>query len=242
MTDSNYDNPRLMEKAVAEGRHRGVIGGGWDVIGPLQLEFMRKNGLQPDSLLLDVGCGSLRGGVHFVRFLEPGHYFGIDINASLLDAGYEKEITPLGLAARLPRANLATVADFDASGFGRQFDFLLAVSVFTHLNWNRVRQGLENLAAVTKPGGLFFATYFHLPEQASATTPLLQPTGKFTTHGHRDPFHYRVSDFGQAIKGLPWRLEGTRDWKHPRGQQMLTFTRLDAAPAPKRKAAKVVNT
>ncbi len=224
--DSHYDNPKRMAKVVGEGRHRQAIGGGWDQIGALQLAFMRDQGLRPEQTLLDVGCGSLRGGVHFVPYLDSGCYFGFDLNQPLLDAGYEKEIVPLGLAGRLPRENLAVVTDFDASGFGRSFDYLLAVSVFTHLNWNRMRQGLENLAGVTKPGGALFASYFALPEKASATTPLVQPSEQFTTYGHRDPFHYRVSDFQQAIRNLPWVLEGTCGWGHPRGQQMLTFRRV----------------
>ena len=29
-------------------------------------------------MLIDIGCGALRGGVHFVRHLDPGHYFGMD--------------------------------------------------------------------------------------------------------------------------------------------------------------------
>jgi SAM-dependent methyltransferase len=226
--DSNYDNPRWMANAVSEGRHRSLIGGGWEVIGALQLKFLSANGLKPEHALLDVGCGSLRGGVHLVPYLNAGNYFGIDINQPLLDAGYEKEIIPLNLADRLPRENLAAVGDFDVAPiFNRTFDYLLAVSVFTHLNWNRIRQAIENLAAVARPGSVFFATYFHLPEDARANAPHTQPPGQHTTFGHRDPFHYRVSDFEQAIRNLPWRLEGSREWNHPRGQRMLTFTRLD---------------
>ncbi len=226
--DSNYDNPRFMAKAVSEGRHRGVIGGGWDLIGALQLSFMQSQGLRPEHTLLDVGCGSLRGGVHLIPYLNAGNYFGIDINQSLLDAGYAKEIVPLNLAARLPRENLAAVADFAVAPlFETKFDFLLAVSVFTHLNWNRIRQAFENLAAVAKPEARFFASFFELPEATSATEPLVQPPGQFTTYGHRDPFHYRVSDFEQAIRTTPWRLHGAQDWNHPRGQRMLTFTRLN---------------
>jgi SAM-dependent methyltransferase len=228
MVDSGYDNPRAIAKAATEGRHRAVIGGGWDVIGALQLSFLRANGLKPEHSLLDVGCGSLRGGVHLVPYLNAGNYYGIDINQPLLDAGYDKEIVPMKLADKLPRTNLAAVGDFNvAPVFNRTFDYLLAVSVFTHLNWNRIRQGMENLAAVARADTIFFASYFHLPEEASANEPLFHPPGPITTHGHRDAFHYRVSDFEQAIRNLPWRLDGARDWNHPRGQRMLTFIRTE---------------
>lgn len=225
LKDSGYDDPRGIAKAVREGRHRDVVGGLWDRVGTLQFDFMKSAGLQPHQKLLDVGCGSLRGGVHFVRYLESGHYFGIDINQSLLDAGYAQEISKLGLADKLPRGNLASIADFNASAFEQCFDFVLAVSVFTHVNWCRIRLCMDQLVTVTRPGSVFFASYFDLPEERSARLPLLQSPGRITTYGDRNPFHYRVSDFDQAIRALPWTIRGAGHWSHPRGQHMIAFVR-----------------
>jgi hypothetical protein len=56
-----------------------VVGGMWDEIGKLQFEFLVKEGLNPEHFLLDVAWGSLRVGVHFVRYLESDCYKGIDI-------------------------------------------------------------------------------------------------------------------------------------------------------------------
>ncbi|MGD0673589.1 MAG: hypothetical protein ABSB13_16080 [Candidatus Binatus sp.] len=42
--------------------HRGYVGGKWDALGQLQFEFMLKMGLKPGHVLLDTGCGALRGG------------------------------------------------------------------------------------------------------------------------------------------------------------------------------------
>ena len=105
--DSIYDDPRAITKAASQGRHRSIVGGGWDAIGALQLSFLRAHGLKPEHTLLDVGCGSLRAGVHLVPYLNAGNYFGIDLNQSLLDAGFDKEIVPLKLEDKLPRKNLA---------------------------------------------------------------------------------------------------------------------------------------
>ena len=67
--------------------HRWAIGGRWEEIGQLRLDFLRERGLQPQHHLLDVGCGSLRGGVRFILYLETGHYSGLDRNDRLLDVG-----------------------------------------------------------------------------------------------------------------------------------------------------------
>src|SRR3979409_2149502 len=61
--------------------HRAAVGGRWEEIGELQFQFLRTHGLEPQHRLLDIGCGSLRGGVRFVSYLDPGNYFGIDISA-----------------------------------------------------------------------------------------------------------------------------------------------------------------
>jgi SAM-dependent methyltransferase/2-polyprenyl-3-methyl-5-hydroxy-6-metoxy-1,4-benzoquinol methylase len=229
MENAYFDAGRI-ETEVAAGRHREVIGGKWDQIGALQFEFLKAQGLRPHHKLLDVGCGSLRGGVHFVRYLDPAGYFGLDINPSLLDAGYDVELGALGLQDRLPRANLVCDAEFEAGGPDGVFDYAIAQSVFTHLSLNRIRQCLAKVARVMRPGGVFYATFFELPEDAPPDRPFVHQPGGKVTSAVEDPFHYRISDFRHVAKGLGWAVEPIGDWGHPRNQRMLAFRRL-AAPA-----------
>ena len=56
------------------------IGGHWEALGKLQFDYLVANGLKPGHRLLDIGCGTLRGGRHFIRYLAPGGYTGIDIS------------------------------------------------------------------------------------------------------------------------------------------------------------------
>ena len=53
----------------------------FEAIGRLQLITLLRCGLYPDSRVLDLGCGSLRGGYWLVHFLRPERYFGIEPNA-----------------------------------------------------------------------------------------------------------------------------------------------------------------
>lgn len=50
----------------------------------------------------DVANYGHRDPVH--RLAEPTHYFGIDINQNVLDAGYDKGLMPQ-LRAKLPHSN-----------------------------------------------------------------------------------------------------------------------------------------
>jgi len=222
--ENPYFDVQHVQAEVAAGRHREAIGGLWDVIGKLQSDFLIENGLQTHHKLLDVGCGSLRGGVHFIRYLDPGNYFGIDVSPSLLDAGYDAELGSAGLQERMPRENLRCTSEFDV-GFDVQFDCALAQSVFTHLTFNRIRQCLERLAPSMKPGGTFYATFFELPEGSPAGTPLQHPHG-IVTHDVADPYHYRLSDLEHAAAQLPWKVRYLGDWEHPRDQRMVMFESL----------------
>jgi SAM-dependent methyltransferase len=211
----------LSESDIASGRHREVVGGAWDEIGRLQFDFLMSRGLTPDSYLLDVGCGALRGGLLFVRQLEPGHYFGLDVNRSLIKAARTKELPEAGLSDKVPGKNLRVTDRFEAD-FGVEFDFAPAVSLFTHLPLNLIRLCLEQVADVMAPSRPFFATFFEAPED----TPLRQPVRQVATRtfSERDPYHYKASDLAWAAESSgAWTTHYVGDWGHPRGQQMIEF-------------------
>ena len=70
LKDAHSDS--VVVAAVMSGKHRNSVGGMWDEIGGLQRDFVLGEGLTPDMRLLDIGCGCLRAGVHFVRYLNAG--------------------------------------------------------------------------------------------------------------------------------------------------------------------------
>jgi len=215
----------LTREEMEQGAHRDFVGGLWEEIGRLQFEFMIAHGLKRDMRLLDIGCGSFRGGVHFVRYLESGHYFGMDANGSLMVSGYEKEMIPAGLGGKLPVENLLVTEEFECGRFHTLFDAALAVSVFTHLPLNHIHLCLIRLGRCMAPGGSLFASIFECPEEHSVEAPLVHSPGGITTYMARDPYHYRVSDMAACIRGGSWDLEVIGEWGHPRAQRMLRFRR-----------------
>lgn len=219
----------LSDEEIDAGAHRGLVGGMWDEIGPLQLDYLRSQGLRPTDRLLDIGCGSLRGGIHLARYLETGNYYGFDSNESLIKAAVVKEIPEAGIGDRLPAANLKVSARFDCD-FGVRFDVALAVSVFTHLPLNHVQLCLFRLAQVMTPGGRFYATFFAPPAGTPFDRPVRQPV--VTSYPERDTFHYRPADLAWAAASVAdWDFRLIGDWGHPRGQQMALFTR-HSSPRP----------
>lgn len=220
---SPYEDEAFIAKEVDEGRHREIIGGLWDEIGPSQLSFLCAQGLGPGHRLLDIGCGSLRGGVHFVRYLNPGNYFGIDASEELLEAGYRIEIPAAGASGRLPRSRLKCSRSFDFASFETRFDYGLAFSVFTHLPLNNIRTCVEKWAAVASPGARLYATYFSAPTDEPLWPARRQPAGQVVTYGDRDPFHYRFEDLAFVANAVGWLVHDIEGYHHPRGQRMAMF-------------------
>ncbi|UYM07427.1 class I SAM-dependent methyltransferase [Solicola gregarius] len=205
-------------KEIAGEQHRTYVGGRWDEIGELQRDFLIAQGLQPADTLLDVGCGSLRGGVHFVDYLEAGNYYGIDINANVIAAGYDSELTD-EQRDRLPVENLQATDRFDGD-FGVQFDMAIAQSVFTHVSLNNIRLCMYRVSKVLKPGGRFYATFYE------------RPPG-FPVDGHnrsqfteRNAYWYYRRDLRWVSRFGRWEFRYIGKWGHPRGQRMIELTRV----------------
>jgi len=223
---NNYYNDEFIRRRIKQGNHRGAIGGLWEEMGQQQFDYMKAAGLHPEHRLLDLGCGCLRGGLHFIDYMRAGHYYGIDLSQDLLDTGYDVELAKAGLQQKMPRDNLTCTEGFDASMFGVTFDYVLAQSVFTHLTFNHLRLSLIRLQSVTTPGARFFATVFTAITPEIWGAPQLHDPGGITTHPDRDPYHYCESDIAHASHALPWKLQRIEDWGHPRDQKMAIFERL----------------
>lgn len=215
----NVYGRELTPAEIAAGAHRDFVGGLWDEVGRLQFDFLRDRGLAPSHRLLDVGCGALRGGLHFVRYLDPGRYHGLDLNASLLDAG-RRELDAAGLAQR--DARLVADDAFRVHRFATTFDVALAVSVFTHLPMNAIVRCLAEVRGTLAPGAAFYATYFEAPRPAWLE-PVAHAPGDIVTHYDRDPFHYAFDEIAALARFAGLTATRIGDWGHPRGQRMAAF-------------------
>lgn len=204
---------------IESGRHREMVGGMWDEIGALQFAFLKQNGLAPRHRLLDIGCGCMRGGIHFVRYLDAGHYSGVDANRSLLEAGM-RELEVERLTDKKP--SLLENSEFDFSGFGARFDFALALSLFTHLYMNNIARCLKGVKRVLQPSGVFFASYFESPHP-QFLDPIHHEPGGIVSHFDRDPFHISNDELDWLAEKAGLSMQPLGGWGHPRNQKMAAF-------------------
>ena len=216
----NTYSRQLTKEEIHLNLHRDFVGGLWEEIGMLQCNFLKSRGLRPEHYLLDVGCGALRGGIHFVEYLQTGHYYGLDINASFIEAG-KTELEKEDLLDKKPHFLVSD--QFEMSKFSRTFDYVLAVSVFTHLPMNHIIRCLIEVRKILALGSQFFASFFQAPSSAYLEEITHIP-GNIKTNYDLDPFHYSFEELQwmAQLTGLKVKLIG--EWKHPRSQQMASFS------------------
>jgi SAM-dependent methyltransferase len=138
---------------------QSAVGGMWDEIGRLQFDFLVARNLRPHHKLLDLGCGTLRGGRHFIRYLGPGNYCGIDISREAVSAARQL-IEQEGLSDKRPdiRVNEDRNLKFRDLA-GGTFDYILAQSVFTHLKPEHIEECFENIGSIMDKNSVFYFTY-----------------------------------------------------------------------------------
>ena len=215
---SPYLAPGFYDRALAAGRHREIVGGRWDETARAQMAALCDEGLRPGHRLLDIGCGCLRLGHRAVGYLDPGHYWGTDASAALMQRGWETELTP-DLQARLPRGHLVEDAAFAFPGLPGDIDHAIAFGVFTHLPAAALRPALAALR--TRIPGLrkLLLTVFLAPE--GRTGPLRQPDG-VVTHPDRPPYHRSAAEV-EADAGAAGFRPAWRDRQLPRGQRLCVL-------------------
>ena len=130
----------------------------WSAGQPKFAKALRTFPIGRKDRVVEYGCGSLRVGAHFVRYLNPGCYFGLDLTPKLIDFGKELlgEDILREKAPRLAAIDEGSLAD--ATNFAARFVFSWAVAFHVHPDENAYY--LETLVRLTHKRGavLFFNT------------------------------------------------------------------------------------
>ncbi len=189
--------------------HRDYIGGMWEEVGRLQFDFLVSRGLRPENVFLDIACGSLRGGIHFISYLNPGNYLGLDKEKVLIQRGLDKELSADMREQKHPEFVVSDSFEFER--FSKQPDLSLAQSLFTHLNATDLEHCLVKLRVHVAPGHTLYAT-FALGASKDAGQ----------SHAHRS-FYYLPDQLAAIGERNGWRCDYIGDWGHPREQVMMQF-------------------
>jgi hypothetical protein len=157
--ETHWMKPSLQDRAN-QLAHRTFLGGSpeeFEAMGRLQLITALRCGLYPDSKVVDIGCGCLRGGYWLINFLQPEKYFGIEPNVEMLAIGKNDILGPKLLEEKRPR--FLSNDRFDLAGFGEVFDFFIACSIWIHASKQQIRDMLDSFDSWGADDAVFLADY-----------------------------------------------------------------------------------
>lgn len=132
-----------------------AIGGGFELIGPIEVALVRHYGLPQDGMLVDVGCGSGRLAKPLSAWLK-GRYLGIDLVPALVDHARK-------IAAR-PDWRFQVIDHISIPEADEQADVVCFFSVLTHLLHEQSYWYLEEAKRVLKPGGRIVFSFLEFRE------------------------------------------------------------------------------
>ena len=152
----------LAEEVISRHGFLGVPAETFEQAGREQLIALLGEGLNPESKILDFGCGCLRTAYWLIRFLDSGCYHGIEPERQRVEYGLNYLFTPQELALKEPRFDFNS--RFDSSVFGARFDFFLARSIWTQASKMQIEVTLDSFVRDSISSGVFLTSY--LPAQS----------------------------------------------------------------------------
>ena len=126
-------------------------------MGATQFRLLCTLGIRANHYLLDLGCGSLRGGRLFISYLDAGRYFGIEPNKWLIEDAISNQVGKDLIELKKPQFDYNS--DFETKVFSEQFDFIIAQSIFSHTGRDLIAIAMRNIKESLRPNGLLVATF-----------------------------------------------------------------------------------
>jgi len=126
----------------------------WKMKRRFQIEYLKKVGIKSRHYLLDLGCGTLRGGIPIIKYLQKGHYYGVECREQVLDEG-KKELIEHNFNHKEPILILSD--NFSSIECKQSFDYIWAFSVLIHMEDKILDDCLDFVHRHLKPSGFFYA-------------------------------------------------------------------------------------
>lgn len=137
------------------GRRHAAVGPAhqWKMKRRFQIDFLTKHGLKPHHRLIDIGCGTLRGGIPLIKKLDPGHYAGIEVREDVLQLGRD-ELKQAGFEFKEP--NLIHCTGLSRLDLEYKADYIWAFAVLIHMDDDALNGCLSFVSKHLAEGGAFY--------------------------------------------------------------------------------------
>ena len=119
-----------------------------------QIKFLKVMRLMPEDYLLDIGCGTLVGGIPIINYLEKSHYYGIETRPDVLEEA-RKELLASKLTHKMP---VLLSEDISSVNLDKKFNFVWAYAVLIHLKNEILEDCFAFVSSHLSKQGKFYAS------------------------------------------------------------------------------------
>jgi SAM-dependent methyltransferase len=144
--------------------------GQWETAGLQTFKSMFRFGrITPNYRVVEYGCGSLRVGYHFIKYLSAGHFTGLDVIDGFFKIGLEK-IGPEILADKQPVVSVIGPESVKAASEFRA-DLVYLSGVAIHVHDDDVSEFFSNLRQIVNKRGATLVMSAHIAESTFQHRP-----------------------------------------------------------------------
>lgn len=113
-------------------------------------------GLKPEHTLADYGCGTLRVGVHAIKYLDPGRYWGLEVSGEFLEEG-RKLVGSALLEEKKPHLHTISPGSV-AEAASAAPHMVISTKVFNHVHPDELAEYFHNILTIAGPSGRAMVT------------------------------------------------------------------------------------
>ena len=171
--------------------------------------YLIEQGLKPEHIFLDVGCGACRTAQKIVPYLHENNYYGIDRMPELIEFGLNEVFDHKTVITKQPKFSVNS--EFDLSFVDKPIDYVWCQSLMSHLDITDIQKCLSNIKNISTQNTKIYFTYFQQHGKSRDDNA--------DSHSKKDiQYDKKVMDDIVSEVGLTKIFNGTIG--HPRGQWM----------------------
>jgi SAM-dependent methyltransferase len=204
------------------GRRHAAVGPAhlWKMKRQFQIDFLKNNGLEQQHSLIDIGCGTLRGGIPLIKLLNKGQYTGIEVREDVLELGRD-ELREAKLESQEP--NLIHSQGLSTLDLEYKVDFIWAFAVLIHMDDDALNGCLSFVSRHLEPTGSFYGNV-NIGEAENGSWQgfpvVYRPMAWYVETAER--FGLVPTDVGSLVE-----LGHDDGRPEPESRRMLKFTHID---------------
>lgn len=212
MTDSNPLQAEYSGKIESNGALEFIGSNNrnnFDEHSQTHYTYLIEQGLKPEHVLLDVGCGACRTAQRIVPYLNSKNYYGLDRMPELIEYGLNEVFEQQVVLNKEPKFSVNP--DFNFDFVDKIVDFVWCQSLMSHLDISDIKKCLNNVKRVCNSNTKIYFTYFQSKGKLREDNP--------SSHSKLDiQYDSQVMDDIISELGLEKIFNGPIG--HPRGQWM----------------------